>query len=226
MDDYCRSVICHLFLFPCRACDSGVSITIKVSNQCRKPKAPIRILQIFHLKQPLWATEWFWNCWCTPHEEGAAVDTGLMSSLVLTIWKWVYYKTLKKANIIYVPQIWDMRLHFRHLHHIKIPKSISCFGVGKENPPKISINLGQSEMIKRVNDVGCQRIKDPRSNETCQAGTWRYFAPLVLFLQKSWNSMFERHVLLNSLPNGEHLSTAFMTVFLVWDAIVDLKDMN
>ena len=142
MNDYRRSVICHLFLFPCRACDSGVSITIKVSNQCRKPKAPIRILQIFHLKQPLWATEWFWNCWCTPHEEGAAVDTGLMSSLVLTIWKWVYYKTLKKANIIYVPQIWDMRLNFRHLHHIKIPKSISCFG-GRGREPEKKHQFGQ-----------------------------------------------------------------------------------
>jgi hypothetical protein len=193
----------------------------KSAYQCRKLKASIRILQIFHLKQPLWATEWFQNCWCTSHEEGVAVDTGLMSSLALTICNWLSCKTLYVC-IKFEKCFFILVISSHQGTEIYI---VLWGGRGKGNPLKIGINLGASEESKQWM-TWYQRIEDPRSNETCQAGTWRYFAPLALFLQTFWNSMFERYKFLNSLQNGEHLSTALMTVFLVWDAIIVLKDMN
>ena len=120
----------------------------KSAYQCRKLKASIRIPQIFHLKQPLWATEWFQNCWCTPHEEGVAVDTGLMSSLALTICNWVSYKTLyvyikfEKCLVILVTSL-----------HQGTEIYIVLWGGGKGNPLKIGINLGASEIIKTVNNM-------------------------------------------------------------------------
>jgi hypothetical protein len=47
---------------------------------------------------------------------------------------------------------------------------IVLWGGGKETPPKNRHKFGELEIIKRVNDVGYQRLEDPRSNETSQAG--------------------------------------------------------